>query len=223
MIVKDKKGRFVKGHAGYKYWLGKKLAPETVEKIRQSHLGKKLPPFTEEHKEMIRQAHLAKGRSVVKQCEYCNKEFRVGLSRSNARFCSVKCRSKVVMPPTSNRKGQTPWNKGKTRVSDERLNKMAIDRTGNKNWMYEHGKSKAHKTSWGTAIHKGWRKAVFERDNYTCQICFIRGGKLEADHIKCFAHHEELRYIVSNGRTLCVDCHKTTKNYGTHNMEDCNG
>lgn len=58
---------------------------------------------------------------------------------------------------------------------------------------------------------KKWRIAVFERDNYTCKICGIRGTYLEADHIKPFAYFPELRYELSNGRTLCRKCHNLTK------------
>ena len=56
--------------------------------------------------------------------------------------------------------------------------------------------------------YKMWRDEVFSRDDYTCQICGKRGGKLNAHHIKHFATHSELRTTVSNGITLCTDCHK---------------
>lgn len=59
-----------------------------------------------------------------------------------------------------------------------------------------------------------WRKAILRRDNYTCQLCGIRGGKLVADHIFAWSTHPELRFELSNGRTLCVPCHKQTPNYG---------
>jgi hypothetical protein len=55
-----------------------------------------------------------------------------------------------------------------------------------------------------------WRKSVFERDLYTCQKCKVRGGSLEAHHIKLFKDYIELRYEINNGMTLCKKCHKQT-------------
>jgi len=63
-----------------------------------------------------------------------------------------------------------------------------------------------------------WRLAVFERDNFTCQFCGVRGGKLHADHISPWSTHRELRFEISNGRTLCIPCHKTTPSYGWHGV-----
>lgn len=57
---------------------------------------------------------------------------------------------------------------------------------------------------------KEWRIACLKRDNYTCQDCGARGVRLEVDHIKQFAYHPELRFELSNGKTLCKPCHKKT-------------
>ena len=59
-----------------------------------------------------------------------------------------------------------------------------------------------------TSEYIAWRKAVFERDNYTCQYCGKRGGKLCSHHIKRYHSHIELRTDVDNGITLCERCHK---------------
>ena len=55
--------------------------------------------------------------------------------------------------------------------------------------------------------YKLWRKAVFERDNYTCVWCGVKDKTIQADHIQTFAEHPELRFAIDNGRTLCGKCH----------------
>lgn len=62
--------------------------------------------------------------------------------------------------------------------------------------------------------YKQWRKAVFARDNFTCRACGVRGGTLNADHIKPFAFFPELRFDLANGQTLCTPCHRATDTYG---------
>ena len=72
--------------------------------------------------------------------------------------------------------------------------------------------------------YRYWRTLVYQRDDYTCQCCGVRGGKLNAHHINPFADYPELRYDVNNGITLCVNCHDSTIDgsfhniYGTHNI-----
>ena len=63
-----------------------------------------------------------------------------------------------------------------------------------------------------TKEYREWRKAVFERDNYTCQEC---GSieHLEAHHIKEVSKFPELVYEINNGLTLCHECHTKTESY----------
>ena len=53
-----------------------------------------------------------------------------------------------------------------------------------------------------------WRTAVYKRDDYICQRCKVKGGRLESHHIKSFADYPELRFEVDNGITLCKLCHR---------------
>jgi len=60
-----------------------------------------------------------------------------------------------------------------------------------------------------------WGKAVKERDNYTCQVCLMRGGQLHSHHKEPFALNKERRYDTDIGITLCKDCHTMFhKEYG---------
>lgn len=52
-----------------------------------------------------------------------------------------------------------------------------------------------------------WRTNVFERDSYNCRVCAQYGGSLQAHHLDAFHWCKEKRYDVTNGVTLCADCH----------------
>lgn len=71
-------------------------------------------------------------------------------------------------------------------------------------------------------LYRLWRSDVFTRDDFTCQKCNKRGGRLEAHHKKPFADIIEFNDIrtlqearvceelwnINNGITLCKKCHK---------------
>lgn len=54
--------------------------------------------------------------------------------------------------------------------------------------------------------YKKWRTEVFKRDGFQCQKC---GSKkdIQAHHVKAWKSNQNLRYVVSNGITLCRKCH----------------
>lgn len=100
--------------------------------------------------------------------------------------------------------------------SPEQRKKFSEMFKGEKSHWWKGGKSAVAHRLRESAEMKQWKKDVFERDDWTCQECKQRGGKLIAHHIKSFAYHPELRFDVNNGQTLCIDCHKQTDNYGKH-------
>jgi hypothetical protein len=102
------------------------------------------------------------------------------------------------------KKGFTPWNKGKNvpQIAGERAYQW-------KGGTYE----KDRKIDMGRKMYKMWRKMVFLRDGYRCIWCSST-KKLNADHIKSYSLYPELKYDLSNGRTLCEECHKKTDSYG---------
>lgn len=62
--------------------------------------------------------------------------------------------------------------------------------------------------------YRDWRKAVFIRDHFTCQICGAHNYKgrnktvrLISHHLNCFKDFPEERTDVNNGITLCESCH----------------
>lgn len=80
--------------------------------------------------------------------------------------------------------------------------------SGSRHWAWKGGVSPINKRIRVSSEYKVWRDHVFQRDNYTCQSCGKRGGWLEADHIFSFADYPQLRFDISNGRTLCRPCHR---------------
>jgi hypothetical protein len=101
-----------------------------------------------------------------------------------------------------------PWNKGK----------KCPHFSGSKSPLWRGGVTAINFKIRNSKEYRLWRKAVYERDNYTCIWCGARSstGKkvvLNADHIKPFAFYPELRFAIDNGRTLCKECHEKTDTY----------
>lgn len=79
---------------------------------------------------------------------------------------------------------------------------------GEKSVNWKGGSSERRKNDRRKPEYKDWRIAVFERDGYTCKICGdSKGGNLNAHHIKSYSKFPELRLDISNGVTVCKNCH----------------
>lgn len=123
-------------------------------------------------------------------------------------------------PATEFKKGQMPLHAGKklpdewrAKISAAKIGKPAPHKAGANCPFWKGGVTPVHLAIRMSLDYSLWRKAVFARDGYRCVSCG-KGGAIEADHIKPFAQFPDLRFAVSNGRTLCVGCHKATETYG---------
>lgn len=108
-----------------------------------------------------------------------------------------------------------PWNKGLLGENNPRYKKNKT--TPIKKLLRRH------------TLYVQWKQDIFDRDDYTCMICKIRGGVLHTDHYpKTFLQVMTKNNITTmqeaidckelwdtnNGRTLCVNCHRNTPTWG---------
>ena len=132
---------------------------------------------------------------------------------------------------TEFKKGNSGYWLGKKRppFSKETKKKMGESRKGEKSYLWKGGITSLTRQIRHCFEYRQWRSDVLTRDDFTCQKCGIRGGRLETDHYpKSFAdifsenrikdldealNCEEF-WNINNGRTLCKECHKLTENYG---------
>lgn len=144
-----------------------------------------------------------------------------------------------ILKMSESKKGGVAWNKGlkgygkdfgfqkgnsfgkvrigmkATKATLERLRTAHLGvSSGNKHWNWQGGVTSENTKVRHSDRYKHWRVTVFKRDGYSCQDCGVVGGELHADHIKQFAYYPELRFELSNGRTLCRECHLKTPTYG---------
>ena len=133
-------------------------------------------------------------RRVVAVCEECGKVRDV----MNCAYTTLCHRCAVT------RRNKVP-------ISEETRAKLS--RFGEENGNWKGGITPIMVGVRQSPAYKNWRAAVFERDDYTCQMCNVRGGYLEAHHIIPVRDHKNdlVMWDIDNGATLCKDCHESTK------------
>lgn len=153
-------------------------------------------------------------------CQSCGKEFyapRCWIARGGGKYCCYECanigRTKervcrickfcgkkfFIVQSELNRDGNSGIFCGKSCAGKSRTG------SNGSNWLG--GRTMENKLARNKVEYIEWRNKIFERDDYTCQHCKKRGGKLNAHHIIPFSVDETLRYELSNGTTLCEKCH----------------
>lgn len=164
-----------------------------------------------------KQLKVVVGKSVTKRCRECYDIFRV--ERDKHTVC-VNCGDEVSYCSRS-KLCRTCWL---LENGDKQTIKYACAVCGKERSFYAkvcsdcfiHPSGSNH-PNWkgGKATYSGlWDKnkiIALKRDNYTCQICFKRGGNLDVHHIKFMseftAKENDKAHDLSNLITLCRGCH----------------
>lgn len=115
---------------------------------------------------------------------------RLGTRTTEKQKEAARLVAKNILPKFS--KGHIPWNKG-----------LKGFMSGEKHYNWKGGGTKLERQRFRDQM----QKLVFERDDYTCQLCGERGGKIQVDHIQPWSEYVELRFSMENCRTLCMSCH----------------
>ena len=215
---------------------GRKIAEETRLKIKKSLVGRVYPkgiPKSEETKRKISVA--LKGRPSIKKGIPMSEEQKIKISNSKKGISYVN-KGVKRNPLTEEHKQRIAESHKKSGFKPpSALGRKQTQETINKRTAKVLGQQRpsmrgANNSSWKGGVtpenqkirqsleYKEWRRSVFKRDNYTCVLCGAKSGKgnpvvIHADHIKPFAYYPELRFELSNGRTLCEPCHRETDNY----------
>lgn len=156
-------------------------------------------------------------KKVRVNCDLCKTDFLVHRCRiGRVKYCSKDC---WKASGCFSRKGLETSENHKRKIS-QRAKERVVDGRHN---FWQGGKTDENHKIHNSIEYKLWRTAVFVRDGFRCVWCKIKGGwskalkkdiRLNADHIKPFAYFPELRFVVENGRTLCLDCHRKTDTWG---------
>ena len=160
---------------------------------------------------------------LTKLCEQCGKDFFVYKSTARRRInCSRKCnylwqKGKIWYKNITKRILWKCKGCGKEKVVPPSVAKLttycshqcatdSIPLKGYSHPNWKGGISSKNKIE-RDRFRKSLQKTVFERDNYTCQLCGDRGVALQVDHIQSWADYVELRFNIENCSTLCQKCH----------------
>lgn len=168
-------------------------------------------------------------RTPVKHTERTKiKQSQMKIGVSNPMFGSIRPSHAQLMSKL--RKGMVFSDLTKGRMSKAKNGKWGGKFIGSDhpNWLPpEQRKSPLYKQIRDCVKMQQWRKCIFEKDDYTCQMCWKRGGTLNADHIKQFAvilKENDVKTLedsficselwdLANGRTLCNECHRKTETF----------
>ena len=196
---RGRKRKYIWGHN--KPWLNKTRFQETKEKLRLANLGKH---YSEKTK--MKMSAKRRGKDNPFYRHHHTKEVKQKISEAGKGREGYWLGKKRNITPEWRQKMIKGLRK-KARDPEYRK-KLSLIHRGEKGSNWQGGKTKESERIRRSIEAHLWREAVFARDNWTCQKCKKRGGKLCSHHIQNFAKYPELRFAIDNGIILCKKCHQ---------------
>jgi hypothetical protein len=158
-------------------------------------------------------------------CDICGKTYQVlEYRKETSHYCSRECWSKRHPPDEFACKvcriTFVTWHRDSQFCSKQCADRYKIGKRGGN---YIDGKSLERDRARLSRQLLEWRKAVYLKDDFTCQICHKKGVIINAHHLQSWTDYPELRFDVSNGITLCIDCHGKlhNKNFSNRRNKTC--
>lgn len=191
---------------------------ETKEKIRQAHLGVRL---SENHKRRISEAHKKRGTLPPSRKG-------MGFSPEQKEKIRKALKGRKHSPLTEEHKRKISKTMTGQRHPEWRNQNKGNRQRGANSHFWKGGTTEENQLIRASKKYQNWRTEVFERDQYRCRGCGDgRGRNLNAHHvipfsklleegrnnfplfsIQVIADNYEPLWDVSNGITLCKDCHR---------------
>ena len=132
---------------------------------------------------------------VWASCDYCGRKIELTYKNYNNHNHNGKtycqyCHSKIF------NSGENSYNWNPNKTNEERINERRYPE------------------------YLLFVKSVLARDNYTCQCCGVHNNSMEVHHLDGYDNYKDKRTDVSNGITLCSNCHSNFhQKYGRGNNE----
>ena len=187
---------------------------ETIEKMSIVKRGENNPNydkhFSTEHKQKIGEAQ--KGEKNHNYGKHFSKKMKDEISKGMKKTF-------LLFPEIRTKMSESRKDKHPSQLTRRKLSES---KSGFNNPSWKGGISSLTGRIRRSFKYRQWLSDIYTRDDFTCQNCSIRGGNLNAHHIKSFSSilqyyeittlEESLEcdelWNINNGVTFCRKCHR---------------
>lgn len=125
-------------------------------------------------------------------------------SANKGKTASLEARVKM----STAKLGKLAKNKGVKATLEQRIKLSCLNR-GIDVSEFDDFTTEINKAERNKLTDSGLHLECFQKSDFTCDKCNIRGGTLNAHHLNSWKHFPEQRFDIANLVTLCNKCHKS--------------